>query len=267
MTAERQTEHARQISAETEGAVREFVTVAVLHLNNALNAKTLEWEVQSRWERGTDGHFRTCGQRIPRISPILNDNWMRSVPDYDACVNCLKSDEIVGPHLERLVGTNVSARRLEPDDILRSLVYAMLDDDGVLRFTGKRFAQEWREWTELFCGERIAYKLVAPLPHLAVQRFPLPLNNELVVDRLDADEVTRCYQVGVLRPQIPQFPLIDGEVAVGVRRTTMLPKVIRVGDEPSDAPPAADEGSFGHRAVFRGDLVIDDVSAAHSRLR
>jgi hypothetical protein len=97
---------------------------------------------------------------------------------------------------------------------------------------------------------------------LIVSAFPLRLNDELILDRLTDDEVTRCYQAGVIRPTSLRFPLIDGETAVGIRRTAFLPKLIRRGDEPSELPEAEDEGSFGKRPFSRGDLTLDDILSA-----
>jgi hypothetical protein len=260
MTTQPQTDaHAAQISAETERALRDFVRDAVSRLCEALNDQPSEWEVYSRWERVTDGHFREYTKRTRKLWPILNDEWLRSLPDYDTCVEHLKSDAVVGPHLDRLVGTNTIALRLEADNILQSAIYAMLNDEGAFAFTDERFDREWRELVEFFGAERIVFKIVAPLPHLVVPDFPLRLSNELVLDRLTEDEVTRCCQVGVLRPQSQRFPLIDAEVAVGIRRTMFLPKLILTGDQPHPLPDAADEGSFGSRPLLRDDLVVDDV--------
>ena len=275
MTTQPQTDaHAAQISAETERVLRDFVRAAVSRLSEALKDQAPQWEddsrwerrqapereVDSRWERGPDGHFREY-TRTRRFGPILNDEWLRSLPDYDTCVKHLKSDLVVGPHLDRLVGIDTGASRIEADNILRSAIYSMLNDQGAFAFTGERFDREWRELVEFFGAERIALKMVAPLPHLVVPDFPLRLNNELVLDRLTEDEVTRCCQVGVLRP-LQGIPLIDGEVAVGIRRTMFLPKVIRTGDEPHERPAAVDEGSFGSRPLLRDDLVVDDVLSA-----
>jgi len=68
----------------------------------------------------------------------------------------------------------------------------MLTDEGTLAFTDERFDRKWRELVEFFGAERIAFKMVAPLPHLVVPDFPLRLNTDLVLDRLTEDEVTRC---------------------------------------------------------------------------
>src|SRR5262249_42124733 len=163
---------------------------------------------------------------------------------------------VVGPHLDRLVGTNMSSSRIEASKILKSLMYAMLDDEGRLTFTDERFNGKWRELASFFGADRFASKMVAPLPYLVAPVFPLRLNKELVLDRLTDDEVTRGYQVGVIRPDSLRFPLIYGKVAVGIRKTVFLPKLIRRGDEPHELPETADEGSFGNRPLFRDDLVI-----------
>jgi hypothetical protein len=263
MTTQSQTDaHAAKISAETERAVRDFVHAATLRLMEALKDQAPEWEVDAQWERGTDGVFRKHTKRTRWLWPALDDKWLTSQPEYDGVVERLKSDAIVSPHLDRLVGTKMSASRLEVNNILKSLMYAMLDDEGRLAFTDGQFDGKWRDFVGLFSADRIASKMIAPLPYLVLPEFPLRLNDELVLDRFTDDEVTRCYQVGVIRPNSMRFPLIYGTVAVGIRRTIFLPKLIRSGDEPPESPEAGDEGSFGNRPLYRDDLVIDDVLSA-----
>jgi hypothetical protein len=260
------------ISSATERVLHDFVRDAVLHLSEKLKDSAAEWEDDTRWERGTDGCFREHKKRMWRLWPLLSDEWLLSQPDYQRCVESLKSDVVVGPHLDCLVGTKMSASRLEANNILTSLIYAMLDHDGRLVFTDEQFDGKWREFVGLFGADRMASKMVAPLPNLVVPEFPLRLNNELVLDCLTDDEVTRCYQVGVIRPDSLRFPLIYGADAVGIRRTMFLPKVIRRDDEPHEPPEAGDEGSFGNRPLLRDDLVIDDVLSTlrlfkHTRIR
>lgn len=263
MTTQPQTDtHATPISIQTERVLHDFVRDAVSHLSEALKDSTPEFEDDTRWERGTDGHFRKRKKRMRTLWRMLSDEWLCSLPEYQLYIKCLKSDAVIGPHLDCMVCTSMSASRLEASDIVISLMYAMLDDEGRLAFTDERFHNKWREWVGLFGANRITSKTVAPLPYLVVPAFPLQLNNELVLDRLTDDEVTRCYHVGVIRPVSLRFPLICGDVAVGIRRTMFLPKLIRRGDEPHEPPEAGDAGGFGNRPLFRDDLVIDDVLSA-----
>src|ERR1700730_1025649 len=57
-------------------------------------------------------------------------------------------------------------------------------------------------------------------------------------------------------------PFIFGDVAVGIRRTRFLPKLIRRGDESDEPPEAGNDGSFGNRHHSRDDLAIADVLSA-----
>jgi hypothetical protein len=64
MTMQPQTHaHSTQINAEIEHALRDFVRAAVSHLSEAVKDQAPEWEADSQWERGTDGHFREYTKR------------------------------------------------------------------------------------------------------------------------------------------------------------------------------------------------------------
>lgn len=261
MTKQPQTDaHATQVSAETERALHDFVRAAVSRLSATLKDQAPEWEIDLRWQRGVDGQFREYSKRTRKLWSILNDEWLRSLPDYDTCVKDLKSDPVIGPHLERLVGTRTGdSIRIEATTILQSAIYGMLNDDGTFAFTEERFDRKWRNFAEFFGADRIAFKTIALLPYLVIPDFPLRLNDELFLDRLTEDEVTRSCQVGVLRPPSERFPMLSDEVAVGIRKTTFLPKLILTGDEAHEVPDVTDEGNFGNRPPWRADLVVDDI--------
>jgi hypothetical protein len=247
---------------QTERVLRDFVRDAVSHLSEALKDSAPEFEDDIQWEHGTDGHFRERKKRMWTLWPKLSEEWLRSLPEYQTCVECLKSDVVIGPHLDRSVGTSTLSLRLDANQILMSFLYTMLDDEGRLAFTDERFHGKWLELAGFFGASQIAFKMVAPLPRLVVPEFPLRLSNELVLDRLTDDEVTRCYQAGVIRPLSPRFPLINEEVAVGIRKTMLLPKLIQRDYKSPELPESGDEGSFGARPFLRDDLVIDDVLSA-----
>jgi hypothetical protein len=135
------------ISAETERVLHDFVRHAVSRLSEVVKDSAPEFEDETQWERGTDGHFRERKKRMRKLWPMLSDEWLRSLPDYQSCLECLKSDVVVGPHLDRLVGTSMSGFRLEAYNIVMSLLYAMLDDEGRLAFTDERFRSNGRNWS------------------------------------------------------------------------------------------------------------------------
>jgi len=260
MTTQSQTSaNLAKISTESRRVLYDFVYSAVQHLSNLSNGITLECEAETRLARGADGHFREYTKRKPVLSLLLTEERLRSIPNYDECVEHLKSDPVIGQHLNRLVGTNISAFHLQAKDIILSAIYAMSNDEGTLAFTDERFDRKWQELEEFFYSDRIAYKLVAPLPYLIIPNYPLSLSDDIVLDRLTEDEVNRCYQSGVLRPLFPRFPMINAEVSVGIRKMKLIPKLIQTGNEPQEQPDVADEGRFGVRPFLRDDLVINDV--------
>jgi hypothetical protein len=253
----------KEISDLTRLAVREFVEAAVLRLSEVLKNKEPQWqETEVKWERGPDGHFRERTTRKLRLWPTLSDEWLRSLSGFDNCAQALKSDAVVGPHLDRLVGSQTGTSRLDVETILRSFIYAMLNNHGGLAFTDEQFNRKWRDLSQYLCTDLIAFKTVALFPNLVLPEFPVALTEELVLDQLSEDEVTRCCEVGILRPLSRQFPLINGEYAIGIRRTIFLPKLIRSGGEPLESLETASEGSFGSRPWLRDDLVVDDVLSA-----
>ena len=255
--------HSETISTQTERVLHDFIRDAVSHLAEALKDSVPEFEDDIQWERGTDGHFRERKKRIRRLWSVLTDEWILLLPGNQACVECLKADVVVGQHLDRMVGTSMSASGLEANDILKSLIYAMLDDEGQPAFTEERFHIKWQTLASFFRATRIAFKTISPIPLLVVPSFPLRLNNELVLDRLTDDEVTRCYQVGVIRPVSLRAPLIIGDYAVGIRRTMFVSKLIQRGDKPQEQTEAGvDEGTFGNRPHSQDNLVVDDALSA-----
>jgi hypothetical protein len=161
MSAPSQTDiHAAPIGTQTKRVLHDFVRDAVSPLSKALDDSAPAFEDDIRLEGGPDGHFRERKKQIRTLWPLLSDKSLRSLPNYKPCVECLRSDVLVGPHLDRLVGTSMTASRLEARNIVASLIYAMLDDEGRLTFSLEKFHTKLKEWANFFGADRIAYKMV-----------------------------------------------------------------------------------------------------------
>ena len=243
-----------------------------MDLAEALKDSAPEFEDRTLWERGTDAHYRQQKKRIRILWPTLSNEWLCLRPAYQTCVECLKVDVFIGPHLDRLVGTSMSGFRLETDYILKSLIHAMIDDEGRLVFTSEKFQSKWEEFGSFFRKSQIVSKTIAPIPNLLISSSPLQLNDEIVLDCFTDDEVNRGYQVGVIRPHSIRIPIIYESITVGIRRTTFIPKTIQQDNELPALIAAENEGSFGNRPPSRGDLLIDDILSAlrlfkHTQIR
>lgn len=173
-----------RISPATEDAVRLLVRAAVLRLDEILSNHAPEWEMTTRWERGQDGFFHERKVIEPALWFSL-ERMLPSIPEYLPCVDLLKSDSVIGPHLDRLVGTKRMVMRLEADRLVSLLVHTMLGNDGGAAFKDDRFDGMWREIVEFFSSDCVPFKTVAPLPRLVIPESPLRLNSEIVLDRFD----------------------------------------------------------------------------------
>jgi hypothetical protein len=145
MTTEPRTDpHVESTSIRTESVVHDFVRDAVLQASKELTQSDRELMDHIQFECGPDGDFRQKKRRILTMWPTLSRERLHILPGHQACVECLKSDSVIGPHLDRLVGTRMSSSRIDADRILTSLIRAMLDDEGRLTFTEGKFDHNWR---------------------------------------------------------------------------------------------------------------------------
>jgi hypothetical protein len=259
-----------EISEVTKAAVHELVREAVIRLSHGVADLEILFD-EPRLERGPDGHFRPRQERIRSLRQKLSDDFLASLPEYQKCTEQLKADEVIGPHLDNMIGTSASLRRLDVNDVLHFLVHSMLDEQGIT-FTDQNFQLAWAELAAFFTEQTLKFKTVAPLPRLAISTLPLELNAHVVLDRFTNEEMTRCYRVGVIRPASLGYPIIDANIAMGIRQTTSLPKVILQDEQSHEELPAEGEGTFGRRPFLRPDLIVDDVLSTlrllkHSQIR
>ena len=87
---------AKSMCAETERILHEFVRDTVSHLATSLKDSTPAREEDTRWERGSDGHFRERKKCVGIYWSMLTDDWLTTLPKYQSCVAQLKSDLVIG---------------------------------------------------------------------------------------------------------------------------------------------------------------------------
>jgi hypothetical protein len=117
------TEH---IAPNTQGAIRTFVRGAVEAMSGTVAEELPYPSDQVKWEHASGGEFRPRKSSVRVLWRTLND--LRAIPEYDNTVNQIKSDACIGRQIDRMVGTEVSATRLEAGNILWMLIHAMVDE-------------------------------------------------------------------------------------------------------------------------------------------
>ena len=203
------------------------------------------------WERGEDGHFRP--RYRTQSSVLLRD--LEDLQSFRACTDQAKTDPIIGPQLNQLLGTNIGKHQLTLEKIMRSLVGQMCLEDGSFEFHEDKFQKKWELVSRDLTETTFSHVTIAPLPLLAAP-FPLRISPGIVIDRLTSEEITTCVRVGILRPQTPDFELIELDRAIGLRCTNSMKKV--VGEEAS----APDRGSFGQRGPIDSNSIVTDILTA-----
>jgi len=203
------------------------------------------------WEQGDDGNFRP---RYRMLSSVI----LRGLEDrqsFQTCADQATNDPIAGPQLDQLVGTSTGGVQLTLDQIVRTLVGKMYSEGGHFEFDDNRFQQEWDAISHYLRAETFDYVTIAPLPGFAAS-FPVNISPNIAIDRLTDEEVTRCVRVGILGPITPEFELIYGKSAVGIRCTTSMQKVV------GGADLVPETGSFGQRGSVDAITIVDDVLTA-----
>ncbi len=200
------------------------------------------------WERGDDGNFRP--HYCMHSSVILRE--LEDRESFRTCADRARNDPTAGPQIDQLVGTATGGIQLTLDQIVRTLVGKMYTEDGHFEFDDNRFQQEWNLIYQYLSAETFDYVTIAPLPRFTAP-FPVDISENIVIDRLTDKEVNRCVRVGILGPLTPEFELISGQSAVGIRCTTSMEKVV------GGADLVPETGSFGRRGPIDATTIVDDV--------
>jgi hypothetical protein len=244
---------ANRVTEASESAVRAHVSAAVAFLRDKLAPAGLA----SREPRSA------------RYELITKVDQQRALGTYAPCIAQLRADEVVSLHLDRLVGTSVAARRLEADDLLKALIFAMLDASGELEYSEATFRDRWQGIVTFLESQTLRSIAIFPIRGLTLSAAPIRISDGIELDYLSQAEIERCNRFGVLHSIFPEGPM-EGEFSgtTGIRITVSLPKV--VGDDDTHAssfPNESDRGKFGNRPLQREDLVAEDVLVALRLLR
>lgn len=216
------------------------------------------------WCRDDDGQIR-LRQRVRSEAvwaALVTRDDETTIPGWAAAVAALKSVPVVVQQTDRMIGTRRSAHRVEMADVVRSLVLAMQDDHGHLRFTDGVFEDQWSAIADVFDHDIVTYRQVAPIPGIHLDTLPLELQPGVELDRFTDREITRCFAVGVLNAP-DRFPVLDEEFAIGLRVSTPEPKLVFTDPEEDLRVARAPElGTFGVRPSGSEHLLLADVLSA-----
>ena len=210
------------------------------------------------WEKLGDGNFHRVAKTTPDYASLHHHFKLDTLSKYEPTHVCILADPVVGPQMDRLFGApDIGGSRIGVDSVLFEFVAAMVDENGVPVFTSETYEAAWTQIMEPLYSPIIRRVAIAPLPGLRVEKVPIELMKDLVIDRLDDDEVRLCIRAGLIRPPAPGFTFVDPQGGMGIRWITAHTKY--QSDEDMKPTPQIDLGSFGQRPSIGVGYLMEDV--------
>ena len=159
-----------------------------------------------------------------------------SLSEYAEFMAALRADPTIAPHLDTLVGTALSALRLDAERIANHLVWETALKTGPLHFDDGLFDTAFQRVDADLRKSEFDFVLVAPIWEVKIPSLPIQFSPSLEIGALTDQEIMRCLNAGHFpRPMFGGTVHVDS--SVGVRIRFQLPK--RVGAAGSEQLDAA----------------------------
>lgn len=220
-------------------AIKKYVEAAIDLLREG-EASRSPIEGQPEWTRSGD-FFQQRPANVAWMDTYAFRDDLHALPEFEACREQLRADDVIAPHLGNLVGTTLSALRVDETDVIdrifgRFLTYQASQEPSELRLDEAILVDVYRDVEDAFYSATIRHVLVAPLENFSADSLPIELDDNSEVDLLEDSEIEACLRGGILRP-LGGFPFVDARDLAGFRWVFDLPKVIA----PSDSTEGAKE--------------------------
>lgn len=142
---------------------------------------------------------------------------LHALPEHIAFAEALKSDPVIAPQLDTLVGTMGGARRVSLDEATDRLIWMMVERCGSLEFRPAVFGELFEQFWANFTRDAFDFVFIAPLPLFKMDSFPIELGSDVTIDRLTDAEIKRCLQVNLFHfMPFGAIAHVDAEFAIRV---------------------------------------------------
>jgi hypothetical protein len=133
---------------------------------------------------------------IPLLPP--DAGLLHGLPEFAACLEALRAHPVIGERLDTLVGSAISAARLEAEHIPDNVLYAMLRDQTDLEFHEPSFDRAADELIAWLTRSESVHTTVAPLSGVIAESTPIVLEPGIEIDVMSDAEVIDCLTTGIL---------------------------------------------------------------------
>lgn len=170
----------------------------------------------SRWERASSDMFVLRESVEPgwQLCIALNEERLSDLPEYEAALAAIESDEAAARHADTLVGTALSAHRIEKTALVNRMIWLVARRTGGLRFDTTACAEAYEEFRRDLDAANMEEVVVAPIVGLRGPSDPIQVAEGMELGPLNDDEIADCLRMGIVRS-----PFGSETVAVGVGST------------------------------------------------
>jgi hypothetical protein len=186
--------------------------------------------VPQSWVPREEGTYQLRGPEIQYWQVCLEAkrDALHDLEEYAAAVGALRADEVIHAQLEKLVGTDLSASRVEVHEVVDHFVWAIARQRGRLEWHEQTFNETFEALMREFDRNSYELEIVAPLHGLGCDPAvdDLQLEDGLVLGALSAEEVGWALTTGLIRPQLAPAGLVQVGRVWGVRARFTAPKVV-----------------------------------------
>lgn len=215
-------------------SIRAFVQEAIAIAQSKISTGfPLPAEQRDDWEPVEYNEFTYKRQPSTRIHFFVFFYQMReeltALNSYSVATGAIAEDEIWSEHMNTLVGTTLSASRVDSESLLFGIAAQSLKNSVAA------IASEIEKIEDQFLSSTVPQRRVIPLRGITITEN-IQLSSQLSIERLSQEQVTDLLNLGIATPNFmdPLGHFVNNAPSVAVVSKFDLPKVVgRIPDEGS----------------------------------
>ena len=209
-----------------------------------IGEETLEWVPDSD---ATNAWWRRKRRRRSWIWPLIeeHDAELQALPEYEECLAALRANELIAPQLGAVVGTVLSASRLDEAELIESILQQMVMRKGSVTFDEGTFDEAYEYIESSLYASDVHFEMVAPFALARFERLPINLGPDLVIENMSEEEASLTLNAGFLAPMTGLTGSTVLRNRAAVKHRYSLPKRVSPATDQDD-----DDNGESHQEVM-----------------
>jgi len=161
----------------------------------------------------TKTHMRVSRTEEPDFLIFVLKNWdnLKKLPEYQKCEKIMSQDEILGAHLNKLVGAKFGQRvRITTEDILRSILVEQLRKTKEIKFSKRAFNKTYFQIEEFFYNDKLKFCVFAPIENFQSDVKEIRLGDGLRIVKISEEKLKHLWKM-VMFNEVPDHRILSYE--------------------------------------------------------